>query len=221
MANYTLHTQVREDKGKNRVDKLRVAGYVPGVVYHRGKDNIHIQVPVLEFNKILEEAGTSNLVDLDFGDNTVTVLVKDAQKHPVREEYLHVDFVEVNMREKIKVVVPVVLLNRDEIWEQPSILTQLIGEVEVECLPSYIPSTAEVNVQDMKYGDVMTIADLDISSIDEIEVLAEPDETVCTLSEPEEFDESEFEDVEVDAADVPEIGDEDDEEADDEEADEE
>ncbi len=211
MAEYTLHTQVREDIGKNRVDKLRAAGNVPGVVYHKGKENINVQIPVLELQKVLDEAGTSNLVDLVFDDNTITVLVKDAQMHPVRDEYLHVDFVEVNMKEKIKVVVPVVLLNRDEIWLQPSILTQMMDEVEVECLPSYIPSAAEVNVQDMQYNDTMTVADLDISSIDEVEVLADPEEAVCTLTEPEEFDEEEFEDVDVDAADVPEIGDEEDE----------
>lgn len=211
MAEYTLHTQMREDIGKNRVDKLRAAGNVPGVVYHKGKESINVQIPVLELQKVLDEAGTSNLVDLVFDDNTITVLVKDAQMHPVRDEYLHVDFVEVNMKEKIKVVVPVVLLNRDEIWLQPSILTQMMDEVEVECLPSYIPSAAEVNVQDMQYNDTMTVADLDISSIDEVEVLADPEETVCTLTEPEEFDEEEFEDVDVDAADVPEIGDEEDE----------
>lgn len=215
MADYVLHAQRREGKGKNKVDKVRDAGLVPGVVYYKGADNINVQIPVLDFNKTYEQVGTSNLLDLVFEDESkITVLVKEVQKHPVRNEYLHVDFVEVKMDEKIKLMVPIVLLNRDEIILQPSILTQILDEVEVECYPSYIPSAAEVNVENMQYGDVLTVADLDISSMEKIDVLTDAEEAVCNLAEPEEFVEEELtEEEDVDAADVPEIGEEEAEEA--------
>lgn len=212
MADFTLQGQVREGKGKNKVDKIRDAGFIPGVIYNSNPEekNMNVQIPVLEFNKIYNEAGTSNLVDLDIDGETITVLITDVQEHPVRDDYLHVDFIQVKMDEKLRVTVPVILLNRDEIRLQPSILTQMLDEVDVECYPSYIPSTAEVNVEDMQYDDIMTVADLDVSTMEELEVLADPDEVVCSLAEPEEYVEEDFEDLDgVDAADVPEIGDED------------
>lgn len=206
MADIKLQAMNRSAQGKNQVDKLRVEGYVPGVVYEKDKETISIQVLQRAFDKVYNEAGTSTLVDLEFEDGVRTVLIQDIQKHPYRDDILHVDFKEVRMDEKLKVTVPVVLLNRDAIYVQPSVLAQMLDEVEVECLPGDIPQTAEVDVKEMQYGDVLTVGDLDIASNDKLTILAELEEPVATLSEPQEAPEEEETEEEMDAADVPEIG---------------
>lgn len=127
--------------------------------------------------------------------------------HPVKNKVLHIDFQELNMDEKIKVLIPVHLLNRDEIKLQPSVLTQLLNEVEVECLPGNIPNTADVDVSGMDFATPLFVRDLDIAKDSNIEILAEEDIVVCTLSEPVEQEEDEETDgEETEAADVPVVG---------------
>ena len=204
MAEFTLEAQVREESGKNRVDKLRAEGIIPAVIYERGEEPVSVKVEEREFARVYAQAGTSTLVDLVVDGKNQTVLIKEVQRHPYRNETLHVDFQGVRMDEAIKVTVPVVLLHRDEIRVQPSVLLQMIDEVEIECLPADIPAQAEADVENLQIGDVVTVADLDVSKNDKVKVLADAEEPVASLSEPQEPTEAEEETTE--AGDVPEIG---------------
>lgn len=208
MADYTLQASWREAKGKNKVDKLRAEGKIPAVLYLNGEETKSLLVNAREFDKAYGAVGTTSLLDLEFGDGKRTVLVKEVQRHPYRNDVLHIDFQGVRMDEKIKVMVPVNLLNRDEIRLQPSVLMQMVDEVEVECLPANIPAFAEADVENMQYGDVITVGDLDIAKDGKVEILLPLEEVVCTLSEPQEVSEEE-ETEEISAADVPEVGKED------------
>lgn len=206
MSRYKLKTQRRDAVGKNRVDKLRNEGIIPGVVYHKGAESENVQVDEREFNRVFAKAGTSTLIDLDFGGETATVLIKEAQKHPIKDNFLNIDFQEVQADVKIRVTVPVILNGRDDIRVQPSILLQLLEEIEVECYPADIPQTAEVDVTNMQIGDVLTVADLDIAGNEKLELGFGLEEPVASLNEPREEVEPSGDDEEVSAADVPEIG---------------
>ena len=142
-----------------------------------------------------------------------TVLIKEVQRHPFRDEVLHIDFQGVRMDEAIRLLVPVVLVNRDEIRVQPSVLLQMLDEVEIECLPGDIPAQAEVDVQNMQIGDVITVADLDVAKNDKVTVLINEEEPVASLSEPQEEVISEETEEETSAADVPVVGEKEKEEA--------
>lgn len=213
MAEYTLNAQVLEVSGKNRVDKLRAEGLIPAVIYQKGAENDMVQVKDLEFAHVYNKAGTSSLVELNMGNEKKTVLIKEVQRHPFRDEVLHIDFQGVRMDEAIRLLVPVVLVNRDEIRVQPSVLLQMLDEVEIECLPGDIPAQAEVDVQNMQIGDVITVADLDVAKNDKVTVLLNEEEPVASLSEPQEEVISEETEEETSAADVPVVGEKEKEEA--------
>lgn len=208
MTEYKLNATKREGSGKNRVDKLRAAGEIPAVIYQKGEENEMVQVKDLEFAHIYSKAGTSSLVDLAIDGATKKVLIKEVQRHPYRNEVLHVDFQGVRMDEAVRLMVPVVLLHRDEIRVQPSILLQMIDEIEIECLPGDIPAQAEVDVENMQIGDVITVADLDVAKNDKVNVLIDENEPVASLSEPQEETAAEEEEESTDAADVPVVGEE-------------
>lgn len=209
MTEYKLNAMKREGSGKNRVDKLRAAGQIPAVIYQKGEENELVQVKDLEFAHVYNKAGSSSLVDLVVDSETKKVLIKEVQRHPYRNEVLHVDFQGVRMDEAVRLMVPVVLLHRDEIRVQPSILLQMIDEIEVECLPGDIPAQAEVDVENMQIGDVITIADLDVSKNEKVNVLVDENEPVASLNEPqEEVVEEETEGESTEAADVPVVGEE-------------
>ena len=115
------------------------------------------------------------------------------------------------MDEELRVTVPIVLLNRDSIYVQPSVLLQHIEEVEIMTLPKYIPHQIEIDVQEMQIGDSILVNEVEQLKDENIEVLTDLEEVVCTLSEPEEVDlDEEVEQVDADSVEV--IGEEDDEE---------
>lgn len=213
MERLQLVVEPRLSTGSGSARKIRAEKKVPGVIYQRGEDNVNVTLIEKDFDKVLASAGTSALIDLVMDGDTKTVLIKDVQKHPWKNQYLHVDFLGVRMDETVKVNVPIVLLGRDDIHVQPSVLTQNMDEVEVECLPAYIPQTAEVSVEDMDYDDVKYVKDLDIFGDENITILLDEDEVICSLSEPREEEIPEDEELEdVEAADVPVVGEEDGEE---------
>ena len=204
MADLVLNASNREATGKNKVNKLRAEELIPGVVYAKGEENLNVSITTREFDKVLRQAGTSTIITLDVDGNKKDVLIKDYQTHPFKNQYLHVDFQGINQNETIRVSVPVVLLGRDDINIEQSVLVQNIDTIEVECLPKYIPQTAEVDISVFEIGDNKTVADLDIASIDDITLLIDEDEVVCSLQEVAEVEIPEDEEAEAsDAADVP------------------
>jgi len=211
MSDLVLNAKVREEVGSGSNKKIRREDLVPAVLYQRGEETKNLTVIAKELDKVVSEAGTSSIVTLDIDGTTKKVLIKDFQRHPFKNMFLHADFLGVNMDEKIKVSIPVVLLNRDEIYVQPSVLNQALTEIELECLPGDIPQQAEVDVQNMQYGDTFTVADLDIVKNEDLTILVDLEELVCSLQEPRE-EEIEEEVEDVDAADVEVIGEEESEE---------
>ena len=204
MADLVLNANNREATGKNKVNKLRADELIPGVVYAKNEDNLNVQVTSRDFDKILRKAGTSTIITLDIDGENKDVLIKDYQTHPYKNQYLHIDFQAINQNETIRVSVPVVLLGREDLKIDQAVLVQNIDTVDVECLPKYIPQTAEVDISEFVIGDNRTIADLDIFGNENITILAEEDEVICSLQEASEEEIPEDEEAaDVDAADVP------------------
>lgn len=181
----TLNLEKRDEHGKNQVSKIRQQDMIPGVMYSADDQAESVKVPEKEFNRVFREAGTSNMITLKIGNDEKKAIIKEVQKHPYKSQILHIDFQLLNMNEKIKLTVPVILHDRDNIRLQPSILIQVLDEIEIECLPLDIPSNgAEVSVMDMNFDTPMYVKDLDIFSNDKITILRDPDEVVATLNHP-------------------------------------
>lgn len=204
MNTIKLNLVNREHTGTAGAKKTRAEGYVPGIFYAQDSEPVAVAAKANELEKVVDEAGTSALVDVNVNGKDYKILFKEIQSHPYKNQLMHFDAYGVNLKEKIKLSIPVVLEGREDIRVQPSVLLQLLEEVEVECLPTSLPSDAIVNVADMQIGDTLTVADLDVASIADIEVLTDLEEAVCSLQEPRE--ESVEEEASADAADVPTVG---------------
>lgn len=202
MNTIKLNLVNREHTGTAGAKKTRAEGYVPGIFYAQDSEPVAVAAKANELEKVVDEAGTSALVDVNVNGKDYKILFKEIQSHPFKNQLLHFDAYGVNLKEKIKLSIPVVLEGREDIRVEPSVLLQLLEEVEVECLPTSLPSDAIVNVADMQIGDTLTVADLDVASIDDIEVLTDLEEAVCSLQEPREEEIVEDED-DADAAEVP------------------
>lgn len=204
MAKLKLSLEKREDIGKNKVDKLRNRNLIPGVYYIKGQESIPVMAETVPLTKVSEEAGTATIVNLELDGKEQLALFKDVQKHPYKNQILHFDLMGIDLTEKLRINIPVVLEGRENIHVEPSVLLQLLDEIEVECLPTNLPSEAVVVVEDMEIGDVLTVADTDVAGIEGIEILTELDEPIASLNEPREEEIEEEEEIEdISAADVP------------------
>lgn len=192
----------RDAKGKNKVDKLRANGEIPGVLYSKGNEARMVSGLEKDLLKAYSQEGYSNIFEIELDGETVSVLFKEVQMHHIKNAMVHFDLYEIDMNTEITVEVPVILEGRDEVRVQPSSLIQVLNEITVTCLPKYLPSEAVVNVVEMQIGEAKTIADLDIYGDENITIEHfEADETVATLVEPtEEEPEEEAEEV---SAEVP------------------
>ena len=212
MAAIKIRVENRTGLGKNRVDKIRQKDLVPGVLYGKGEETKHIQVNRREFEKVYRVAGMSTLIDLELDGNVSPVLIKEVQTHPFKNQFLHVDFQQLNMDEKVKLTIPITLLGRDDIAIQPSILIQQLDDLEIECLPGDIPQSIEVDVSNIDFNTPVFVSDLDIFSNEDITIFREADDVIASLIEPtmeeelEEIESAGEEGLEVEADEVPVIG---------------
>lgn len=158
----TLAVEPREERGSRASRRLRRAGFVPGVLYGGSHpDGVPFKVGDRDLRRVLVDG--SALIDVEIGaDKPVPAILKDRQLHPVREEVTHVDFLEVDLKEKIHASV---VLELEGVEDAPGvkeggILDQATREVEIEALPTDIPERIVVDVSELDIGATLTLADV-------------------------------------------------------------
>ncbi|NLV76934.1 MAG: 50S ribosomal protein L25 [Tissierellia bacterium] len=212
MAAIKIQVEKRTELGKNKVDKIRDNDIVPGVLYGKGEETKHVQVDRRMFEKVYRSAGMSTLIDLELDGEVLPVLIKEVQKHPFKNEYLHVDFQQLNMDETVKLTLPITLVGRENIQHQPSVLIQQLDEIEIECLPKDIPEDIVVDVSNIDFTTPIFVSDLEIFGNEDVVIFREADDVIASLIEPTEEEIEEEEEEVLEADEVPVIGEEDEEE---------
>ena len=205
MSAIKLQVEKREGSGKNIAKKLRRQGQIPGVLYGKGESTA-VKVSRGDFDRVYKMAGTSTIIDLEIEGETFPTLIKEVQEHPFKDQYLHVDFQKVDMNKPVKVIVPIVLTGKENIKLQPSVLVQQLDEIEIECLPKYIPESAQVDVSNIDFNTPIYVSDLDVSKNENITVLEEPDVLVATLVTAAKVEEEEEVEEGVAPDEVPLVG---------------
>ena len=162
MAENVLSAENRTATGKGANRRLRVAGKIPGVVYGKARDaqSVSLDPKALEVLLHKSGAGLNTLIDLSVGGRTNTVLVKELQRHPVYGGYVHVDFFQVDLTQKITVSVPIHFVGKARGVEFGGILDHPLRELEVECLPRAIPEFIEVDVSSLEVGQSIHVSEL-------------------------------------------------------------
>lgn len=198
----TFIAEARAMTGK-KAKKLRRQGIIPAVIYGQGQ-NLNIQVDNLTLQRVLRDAGTTNLIDISVGKETHTVLAKDVQVHVTRGDLIHVDFYEVDMTEKLVVQAALVPVGTAApVDEGLGTTAMIMVSVEIECLPDNLISEIEVDMTKIETpDDVVIIGDLTVP--EGVTVLAEPEAIVARFDyvqlEEEEEEEEEGEELLMAAA---------------------
>jgi large subunit ribosomal protein L25 len=164
VAENALSAETREGTGKGVARKLRATGRIPAVVYGRKRAAQSISVNPEALQKLLRgAAGMNTLIDLTLGGSTSTVLVKGLERDPVRGRYLHADFYEIDLTQKVTVSVPVHLVGKAAGIDFGGILDHPLRELLIECLPREIPQRIDVDVTALGVNDSIHVSDLKLA----------------------------------------------------------
>jgi len=181
-ANLTV--MPRELTGKGNARKLRSSGRVPAVIYGHGEETRLLSVDAHELELLFSRIRVENtIIDVKIdGDKQVKALVREVQKHVVRDDILHVDFYQIHAGERITLAVPVRLLGAAPGVKAGGILQQATSEIEVRCLPDQIPETIDVDISALDIGDSIHLRD--IAALPGVEFLVDADRTICSVVPP-------------------------------------
>ena len=184
MATAQLSAQARGNGGKGVARKLRGDGRVPAVVYGHGREPQALSSNPRELERLLDHISAENtVIDLDIDGKASRTLIREIQRHPFKRQILHVDFQELVAGEKVTVSIPIVLVGvPDGVRMDGGILDQTMRELEVEVDPSNIPNHVELDVTKLTIGSSIHVSDLSLP--EGVDVLADPDASVCVVSAP-------------------------------------
>lgn len=154
----------RESKGTGASRRLRRAGNIPGIVYGAGKDAVSIELNHKDlFLKFRHEAFHASILELNLDGKKEQVLLRDYQMHHVRTEITHIDFQRVSATEKIHVKVPLHFINADVgpgVKLGGGIVTHILTEADVSCLPKDLPEYIEVDLGNMEIGQTIHLSEV-------------------------------------------------------------
>ncbi|MCM8819346.1 MAG: 50S ribosomal protein L25 [Candidatus Omnitrophica bacterium] len=201
MEKISIEAILRTKVGKEISKKERKKGLIPAIIYGR---NIRLPISLTQVSlKLLKKVNFSKGIVFEIHLNskeketeTIYALIKDVQYHPLTEDVIHIDFLNISLTEKIKASIPIVLKGEAKGTKDGGIVQQILWGIEVEGFPTDIPQKIEVDISDLMIGHAIHV--LDIKIPENIKIITSPEATIVTVVEKVE------EVVTTSAEDVPE-----------------
>jgi large subunit ribosomal protein L25 len=183
MSEYKLAAENRSEAGKGAARRLRASGRVPAVLYGHGAKPEHLSVDARQFGHALRtDAGVNVLIELEIGKTHHLALAKEIQRHPVRGDLIHVDFIQVRRGEKVHVEVPVRLVGEAPGVREGGIADQDLYQLNVEAEVTAVPEAVEADVSGLGIGDVLRVGDL--KAPEGAVILDDPEASVVSVVAP-------------------------------------
>lgn len=182
MTETILVAESGRSTGSAATRRLRSEDKIPGVVYGLGLDPISIAVARRDLRVAVSgSAGMNTIIDLSVDGETFPSIIKDVQRHPVRMNIEHIDFLQVNLNEEITVSVPITLVGEaKEVSANNGLVDQVMLELEVSTTPRNIPDEITFDISEMDMDSTILVSDLQAPA--GVEVTSDPAAAVVTVS---------------------------------------
>jgi large subunit ribosomal protein L25 len=163
-TSFELVAEFRDDQGKGASRRLRRTGKVPAILYGGHQEASALVLDHARLVLMLEnERFYSTILSLKLGAKQQAAVLKDLQRHPYKNQVLHIDFQRVLEDEKIRMRIPLHFLNEAiavGVKTQGGVVSHLRNDIEVLCLPKDLPEYVEVDLQDMQLGQLIHLSEL-------------------------------------------------------------
>jgi large subunit ribosomal protein L25 len=181
MSETVLLAESGRTTGSASARRLRTEDRIPGVVYGHGMDPLSVSVVRRDLRIALSgAAGLNTILDLTVDGEVYPTLVKDIQRHPVKRNVQHIDFIQVNLNEEVTVAVPVRLVGEAKDVEAEGGLVDLtMNELEVVTTPRNIPDEIVIDVTDMDMDSTIRVSDIPLPA--GVTAAADPEVPVVTI----------------------------------------
>ena len=200
MSELHIKAAVRDAVGKGESRRLRHSGKIPCTLYGVEKKSVSLSISRREFEKLLSE--TRSVFVVDFGEHKQRTVVKDIQYHPVKGTMIHVDLMRVKAGQEINVSVPLKFVGTAAGEKTGGVFQEVRADIDVTCLPKYLPDNLEIDITDLEIGDSIRVSDL---SFEHITIKTDPTSVLCSITIPRKIEEEvpeegELEELEEEAA---------------------
>ncbi len=184
MATTKLSASIRNSGGSAEARRLRRSGSVPATVYGQQAEAQSVSVDGRALYTVLHtEAGLNAVITLDVDGEEITTLAREIQRHPVRGDITHLDFIRISLTDTVAAEVGVDFIGVPEgVREDGGIVETIRAVVNVEALPTDIPSGIELDITALNIGDVLRVSDLPV--IAGVEYTDDPEASLVTVSVP-------------------------------------
>lgn len=161
-----LQARERSGSGKSYTRKARAAGWIPAVYYGHDREPKSIEVPHRDFATVVRGKKTTHLFDLGLGADTIAV-IRQIQRQVLKDDvYLNLDFMHVNMKEKVVVDVPLEFSGVSiGVKDDNGVLGHPFKTVKVECLPADIPEKIAIDISALRIGDSIHVRDVSMPNL--------------------------------------------------------
>jgi large subunit ribosomal protein L25 len=183
-----VSAKARQLQGKGASRRLRSAGTVPGILYGANKEAQSIELNHQSLSQQMRnEKFHASVLTLDLDGAKQQVLLRDVQMHPWKRQIVHVDFQRVAADQEIAMRVPLHFKNAEQsqaVKFGGAIVTHIMNDVEVACLPKYLPEFIEVDLMTISVGHSVHMSDLKLPEGVRLPGLARGDSPVASASVP-------------------------------------
>ncbi len=172
-----LKTEKRTTKGSKAVKKLRDDGKIPAVLYGHKQDNVMLCLREDDFVRILN--ARARMLYLTFDNKKESALIKEVQYDNLVDRVLHVDFSRVDLNERVKLRVPVELHGESIGVKEGGVLTHVMKDVEIECLPTAIPEKIKVSISELGMGKSIHVKELPV--LEGIQYISDAEAVIASI----------------------------------------
>lgn len=201
MNNIELKAETRITTGNSPARALRRAGRIPAILYGPDSEPVMLSIDKTDMETIIKESSVGRSIfnlAVDSGNKARAAMIKELQTDPISRNILHIDFYEVNMDRKVKVMVPVVSTGKSVGVEMGGMLQIIRRELEVLCLPNAIPQEITIDITDLDIGNSVHVEDITLEG--DVEIPHDVNFTVLTVLSPKAVEEEEVEEEDEELA---------------------
>ena len=172
-----LGADIREDQGKGASRRLRHEGKVPAIIYGGGRQP---RALTFDHNRVVQqlenESFYSSVLNIKVGNKSQAAILKDLQRHPARNQIIHMDFQRILADQEIKMNVPLHFINEEiavGVKQGGGVISRIMSDVEIVCLPKHLPEYLEVDVAELELDEMLHLSDIKLPEGVEIPELAQ------------------------------------------------
>ncbi len=180
---YKLDIINRMETRKKGAKAIRKKGFIPGVLYYSGEENVNISIEKSVLFRAMQSG--QRIFEVDQDGKSQYTMIKQLQYHPVTDDITHVDLMRVRRSEKMTISVPLVLVGESIGVKEGGVLSQSLNQVEISCYPTDVPEQIELDIEDLELNSSKAVSNIKID-LENVDIISDPTLNIVSVTTPVE-----------------------------------